>query len=374
MKIVYCLHETFLPRGMERILIQKANYWASHYNYEVFIVTTDQQNKSPFYPIDKRVKSIDLNINYNELGGNLIYRFINKIQKRKKHKYRLQQLLQDIRPDITISMYGPEKAFLPKIKDGSKKILEVHTSYYYIQKSYYKYFFMSYLIRQREMSKIKEFDKFIVLTARDQATWPLRKNVIHIGNSININDKIPSKLDQPQVLAVGALSEEKGFIYLIKAWEIVSRRHPSWELTILGEGDQRSELEKMIDKLHLQTKIKLPGKEKNIENAYANSSILVMSSQYEGFGLVLTEAMSHGLPCVSFDCPCGPSDIINSGVNGFLVTLNDTQALADKICYLIENESIRKKMGNKARNSITKFSEEVIMQQWNSLFITLLNE
>ena len=106
---------------------------------------------------------------------------------------------------------------------------------------------------------------------------------------------------------------------------------------------------------------------------YQESSIYIMSSRYEGFGMVLLEAMACGIPCVSFDCPYGPSDIIHDGEDGFLVKHLDTTALAERICYLIENPEIRKEMGEKAKRNIKRYSRENVMAQWTELFNHLLH-
>ncbi len=110
----------------------------------------------------------------------------------------------------------------------------------------------------------------------------------------------------------------------------------------------------------------------NIIDKYLESSIFVLSSRFEGFGMVITEAMACGVPPVSFDCPCGPKDIIKDGEDGLLVKNGDIEQLADKICFLIANEEIRKEMGKKARINVERFKIEHIAQQWKELFDSLL--
>lgn len=158
---------------------------------------------------------------------------------------------------------------------------------------------------------------------------------------------------------------------LIPAWSIVAQRHPDWKLHIYGEGDLKEKFTKLIDELQLNNNCLLHHTVSNIADKYCMSSIFVLSSRYEGFGLVLEEAMSCGIPCVSFDCPHGPSDIIKDYEDGLLVEKENIKELADKICYLIENENVRIKMGHKARENVKRFLPENVMPQWKNLFESL---
>ena len=170
---------------------------------------------------------------------------------------------------------------------------------------------------------------------------------------------------------MGRYAHQKGFDMLIEAWKIVADLHPEWVLTIYGEGDDGT-LKRLIDKYNLHNSCLLKPATQEIVNKYCESSIFVLSSRYEGFGLVITEAMACGVPPIAFDCPCGPKDIINNFKDGILVKSEDINELADKICFLIEKENIRKEMGIKARKSSERFKIEHITMQWESLFEKLV--
>ena len=168
---------------------------------------------------------------------------------------------------------------------------------------------------------------------------------------------------------MGRVDSQKGYQYLDAIWRIVKKRHPDWRLDIYGEGADLSENQSLIPQgehvyAHPQTL--------DILNKYKESSILVLTSVYEPFGLVMPEAMSCGIPVVAFDCPYGPSEIISDGKDGFLVDCYDVEAFANRLCMLIENEALRKQMGMYAAQSSLRFKKEVIMPQWNNLFKSLI--
>ena len=137
-------------------------------------------------------------------------------------------------------------------------------------------------------------------------------------------------------MAAGRYAPQKGFDKLINAWSIVVQNHPDWKLYIYGDGELRDELQQLINRLQLQNSCFLEHTTSDIAAKYAESSIFVLSSVYEGFGMVITEAMSCGLPVVSFACPCGPKDIIQNDINGLLVEPDNIDQLAEKISILIE--------------------------------------
>ena len=170
-----------------------------------------------------------------------------------------------------------------------------------------------------------------------------------------------------RAIAVGRYTHQKGFDLLIKAWQIVYLKHPDWELHIFGGGDNQS-YANIANKLSLKDVVTCHGPVDDIRNEYLNSSIFVLSSRFEGFGLVLAEAMSVGLAPVAFTCPCGPRDIIHDGEDGILCENGNIVKLAEGICQLIENEQLRQEMGQKAAQNIQRYTIDNIMKQWDELF------
>lgn len=374
MKIVYCLIDSSRSGGMERSICSKANYLADVMGYDVTIITTDRKGKSNFFDFSSRINFIDLGINYDELETLPVFKALClKLKKRKLHSSRLTAILSEIQPDISISTYTHELSILSEIKDGSKKIAEIHFSkpYKSIEYSSDSSPLLKRIIaiagEKRKHRYINKYDAFVVLTEEDRKRWNEVKNVKVIPNLLSFYPSVQSLCMDKRVISVGRLTRQKGYPLLIEAWQIVAKKHPEWQLAIFGDGEDKDMLNEMIRKAEL-TSISIHPPTSNIIQEYLNSSVYVMSSIYEGFGLVLTEAMACGLPCVSFDCPSGPSEIIKDGEDGFLVKTGNIEELAQKIILLIEDESLRAEMGRKAKVNVQRFFPECIMPKWVSLF------
>lgn len=380
MKIAYFINSIFNAGGTERVLVNKINYFSKKEGYEVFVVTTDQNKRLPFYDFPNNIKHIDLGINYFENSNqNLFLRKIKKIKKIKKHKKEIEKFLKKEKIDIAVSIGSEEKSFLYKIKDGSKKIKEIHFTKEFkiirakIENRNIFECLKSKIDTFKEDKQSKKYDKFIVLTHEDKTKWN-NENIDVIYNSVSFISKKFGNLESKKAIAVGRLSKEKGFDILIEAWKKVAEKFPGWKLEIYGEGKERKNLQKILDNLDLNEGIKLMGATKEIEEKYLNSSLCIMPSRCEGFGMILVEAMSCGLPLVSFNCPSGPSEIIEDGFNGYLAKNGDIEDLADKIMKAIEDEEHLKDLGANSKKSVEKFSEEIIMRQWENLFNDLLDK
>lgn len=376
MKIIYCTHSTYNPGGMERVLLNKVTYLSQLPGWEVAVVTTDQHQRPPFYPFPEKVRMTDLEINYSEDNEKGAWKKITGyLRKRKEHKRKLTALLLKEKPDIVVSLYPSESSFIPDIKDGSKKVLELH---------YCKFFRLQYgrkgllgwidKLRTRQDEQIvRRFDKFVVLTNEDRGYWGDLPNIEVIPNAaMHVSDAYSDVMNK-RVIAVGRLDYQKGFDRLIQAWELVlhTGKFTDWKLDIYGQGEWQEMLQQMIDKAELQNTVCLNRPTKQIGEEYVKSDMLVMSSNYEGFPMVMIEAMACGLPVVSFDYKCGPKDIIQSGINGLLVPNGDIQALADAMMKVMEDEAYRKMLSLNARKVVDTYSEQAVMAQWIRLFTSI---
>lgn len=378
MKIAYVYTSLTTLGGVDRVLSIKANYLADKVGYEVYIITDSQAGRPPTFPLSPKIHHIDLDINFDrqyELG--IVRRFIFYKKMMKIYRQRLEKTLYEIRPDIVSTTCGRDLDFLTEIKDGSKKIGESHIAKQYCRNFHLMearggiYKIVAKYWRRKQENAIKQLDALVVLTNHDADSWKTVKDAIVIPNPITITIPQISTCENNKIISVGRLSEQKGFDMLINAWKIVSKKYPDWELNIYGEGELKGCLEKQIKDNVLGNSLHLCGPTKNVVEKYAESSIYVMSSRFEGFGLVLVEAMSCGIPCISFDCPYGPSDIIRHNEDGLLVENGNIQKLADAIIYLIKNSFTRKQMGKKSFENSLRYSINNIMQQWTNLFIEL---
>lgn len=379
LKIVYCNPSLHIAGGIERVLSVKANYFAEVLGYEIHIVITDGKGKKPFFDLHSSIQVHQLDINYDEFVP-LYRRFFNFFRKRRLHRKRLEQCLHRIQPDITILLVRREVNFVHRLTDNSLKIAENHidknrylTSINPLLAQYVPKFLLKRWQKQF-VEKLKHLDRFVILTQEDKLLWTELNNVSVIPNPLTFLPQKFSSCTSPQVIAVGRYDRQKGFDLLIAAWQKVVAIHPAWTLRIYGDGPLRGELQKQAVAAGVKDTCLFEYPVKNIGDKYAESSLFVLSSRFEGFGLVIIEAMACGLPVVSFACPCGPQDIIQNGEDGILVEKENVDALAQNIIYLIENEEERKLMGAHALQNVQRYRMNNIAVLWQNLFKELLQK
>jgi glycosyltransferase involved in cell wall biosynthesis len=170
------------------------------------------------------------------------------------------------------------------------------------------------------------------------------------------------------IVGMGRLEPEKGFDRLIKAFHLVEKDCPGWKLLIVGEGSRRTELARLVASLGLEGRVELPGRVSNPRTLFRQCNLFCLSSESEGFGLVLVEAMSSGLPVLSFDCDFGPREIITSGVSGMLVPPGDVAALGKAIVSLVKDDSLRVRLARGGLESVRRFAPDEILNRWEALF------
>ena len=379
MKIVYCISDYSRAGGTERTLSIQANHFAEH-GHEVHIVTTEiSQQEKPAFEFSDKINIHNLNICYEEVKGSISpIKIWKRIQKGRIHKHKLNKLLHTLRADFTISLFDHELSFLHSLNDGSLKIVQYHFSRYsraielkYNGTSTYRKWFA--LTKEwRKQSLINQYDAFVVLTQEDAKNWKNIRNIYVINNAISFIPEKGSTCQNKQVISVGRLTVQKGYDMLLEAWNKVIKKHPGWQLAIYGQGEDNAKLQSIIQQYAINDSVHIFPPTRDIANKYLNASIYVMTSRYEGFPMVLPEAMACGLPCISFAAPCGPSEIISQGEDGFIIPVGDIQALSEKLSLLMDDESLRCRMGEKARLNIMRYSVKHVMGQWENLFDKLL--
>jgi glycosyltransferase involved in cell wall biosynthesis len=376
-KIVYVVGGLYSLTGMAVILSQKINYLADKTDYDLYMILTESPEKPWYFKMNPRIKWVNFNINFDELDTMpLGKKMINYLIKQHKYKKLFKNYLMEIKPDITVSAIRRDINFINSIKDGSIKIGEIHFG-----KTFYRHFDFRFLpnyinsiltnIWTNSLVKnLQKLDKFVVLTKSDYDNWTELNNKIIIPNFINSYPEQQSSLHCKKVVAVGRYTWQKGFDLLIEAWAIVAKNCSDWNLHIYGPGDYEA-YQKLANEKGLENSITCHSYAENVYDVYMNSSIFVLSSRYEGFGLVLAEAMAAGLPAVSFSCPEGPADIISDHIDGILVESENTSKLAEGLLYLINHEKERKEFGINARNNMKRYNKDNIMQEWIRLFESL---
>ena len=373
MRIVYNIAGLYRPSGMEKILTDKANWLAAH-GYDVTIITTEQKGRPDAFPLDSRIARRDLGIGYEDNNGASLWnKIVHYPLKQYRHRRRLTRALMEIRPDITVSMFCNEQSFLPEVKDGSRKVLELHFSR--LKRLQYGrrglWGLVDRLRSSNEVRQVRRFDRFVTLTREDLSMWGDIPGICSIPNGIRLDGIIPGEHDGKTVIAVGRYMYQKGLDRLIDAWKIVSDAlgpGHGWQLRLLGEGELRDQLQGQIDSLGLSSSVQLCGNVKDMPSEYRNAAILAMSSRYEGLPMALIEAKAYGVPAVSFDCQCGPREVIIDSRTGLLVKEGDVEALANALLGLIRDPEARRRMGEEAAAQAVRFDFETIMKQWDKLF------
>jgi len=364
MKLLYITNGISGAGGLERVLSVKTRYFAEQLGYTVHVVRLNEAQAPLFYDFSPKVQLHSIAV------------FGNPVSYLRNYIAGLQAVVLTVQPDVILVCDDGLKAFfLPSVlKTTAKLVYERHVS-----KSISLTPTMGFISRiaVRLQWQLMDFlaasyDRFVVLTTANTTEWPL-KNLVVIGNPLSFYPDASSSLATKKVLAVGKQSYQKGYDLLLKAWQQVVAVHPDWQLEIYGTFDATQGLDALAADYGISDTIHFFPPEQDIASVYLGSSVFVLSSRYEGFGMVLIEAMACGVPCVSFDCPYGPSDILTNGSDGFLVPTGDTTALAQSLLQLLGDSALRQQMGHQAKENVTRYLPEPICAQWDALFQSLLS-
>ena len=388
MRIVYCIPHLYNSGGMERVLTQKVNWLAAHTDYEITLVTTELtpvgQNDVCF-SLDERVRVEALDIDFNaDYHKPLLSKYIGHARRLRAYKRALINYIRANEIDLCISLGGKEVAFISSLpcrtmvefhfaKDHRQQLLDAnHTGWFW--------HVLGRIRRWQLVRDVRSVGQIVVLTEKDKQDWQQAgcTNVMCIPNPCAIKYRVVSSECRVQssecreqgvktLLAVGRLHEQKGVDMLLESWNNVQRDNvqcaKEWVLRIVGEGEQRKKLEEQIRDLHLSNVV-LAGRVENMVEEYAAASLFVLSSRYEGLPLALIEAMWCGVPCVSFDCPHGPAELLGDD-RGWLVPAMDVEKLTQQLIYAMTHMEEAKTRAQRAQEyAYEKYSEANIMPQW----------
>ncbi|GHT75447.1 glycosyl transferase [Bacteroidia bacterium] len=370
MKIVYIVGNLGNSGGIERVLSTKANYFADLIGYEVHIIVGGKRPNSLFYHFSDKINFHFLAIDFPSQKP---WHYMIGTKEKELYYKKVQQLLVRIKPDVTISLFGQDAEFLYKIKDGSRKILEFHFTKNYLKhlgeslvNDKYRFFRKYWLLflQKREEHIAEKYDHIVLLTQKDKELWGGGDKFEVIPNPLSFTTDKQAALENKLIVSMGRLVYPKGFQYLIRAFSLLKDKYPDWKITIYGEGHDKELLQKEINTLSLQENIFLKDPVQNVESVLLESSLFVLPSLYDGFGLVLTEAMACGVPCIAFDCECGPSEILTDNQDGFLVEVKNVEELAKQMAVLMSDIQLRKAMRIQAKENVQRFDLIRIMEKW----------
>jgi len=351
MNIAIAIMDITVTGGAERVVFNLSSYLSQKHNVTIISLLS---KKSTNFKSDFKIIHCQL-----AKPNSAFSRLINRRYPPK----RLVELLNSYDLIISNNIF---RNFINPYHIKTKKIDLHHLNY---EESNGKIGFQKKLGLLSRNSNFKSLDRLVVLTKQDEEKFKQAglKNVFTIPNGLSFLPEELADLNQKQVIAIGRLHFDKGHDNLIKAWSIVNSTFPDWQLIIYGDGPQRTYLESLIKSAELTDVISLPGTVNNIMDKILESGVFVLSSHYEGFGMTLLESMACGLPVVSFDCPTGPREILQSGKYGFLAKEQDVVDLADKLIALMGSKELREEFGKKARARALDYSWEKIGPLWDNL-------
>lgn len=377
MKIAYVLDDLDAAGGIQAVTRAKAAALAAIPGNEVvLVIANDSRQTASSLPQGVRVVHLGVNYYEDDWKG-FLYVLKGILVRRRRHAVALRNVLDELKPDIVISVGQSEKFMIPRLSRNRpwKTVREFHYSGTY-RKDYAR---LQGGLRARLVAAVSDFYEFglgqgsydatVVLTRQDrEENWRGKYGVHVIPNPCILRPERSAALECRRAAAVGRLVPVKGFDLLIQAWEKVAAVHPEWELDIWGDGPERGALERLVREKGLQGKVFLRGVTGDVQGRLLQSSMLVFSSLFEGFGMVLVEAMACGVPCVAFECPCGPRDVISPEVDGLLVPPGDVEQLSLAIIRLMEQPELRRSMGAAAREKAAHYALDAMAAHWMDLF------
>lgn len=356
-KIVIYLNSMSSSGGIERVISNLLQDWIK--TYELYLITKD--NKDSFYPVPKIVKRISIELPLILNMHNRVQRVVSVTQNTIKSREKLKRIIDSIEPDFiyTTTPISAYEVFSLGKKYRDKLVASEHGSYYAYNKVYAA---IKRLVYPRIfcVSVPNKMDTDIYLS------WGC--NAVYIPHQVTFKISEPNRLNSKVILNVGRLTLDKQQSQLIELWSSIKDRK-NWTLWIVGDGEEYENIQSHIERNNLHECIKLLPAQKNIQDIFKKASLFAHCSRAEGFGMVLLEAMSFGIPCISFDCPSGPRDIIKDGINGFLIENNNWIDYKKRLEGMISlSEEQLKTLGDEALNTVVAWDNSYILKKWQDVF------
>jgi glycosyltransferase involved in cell wall biosynthesis len=364
MILLYITNGINAAGGLERVLAIKTNYLVENYGYKIHILTLNNGYINPFYKFNSQIAFHDVSFE-----GNVFKSFFSFIRG-------IKTIIKKLSPDvISVCDDGLKGFYVPLLlKSKYPVIYERHASKDIFKKNDTPKIFEKIKLKCIDYLMNfggKFFDAFVVLTKDNLNEWHFKKLHV-IPNPLPFSSEKHALLEKKTLISVGSHSFQKGHDRLLKIWGLVQEKHKDWHLDIYGKIDADKTNIKLAEQLGIIDSVSFFNPVKNIQDKYLNASIYAMTSRSEGFGMVLIEAFANGLPCIAFDCPCGPKDIITHNKDGFLIADNDFESYAESLEMLMIDEPLRLSMGKMAKEKSKMYLPNEIMPLWDNLFKSII--
>ena len=365
MKVLYVFRSLAFWGGIERILVDKMNHLSADFGYDVYMLTADQGTHSMPYELNSNIHFEDLNIRlhqqYNYRGARRLW---EHIRLKRSFEAALKERIDSIAPDVIACVATGYADSIVKASGTTPVVVESHSTYMYT-------FEFGGLFQRLQANLLKKrlrlASAIVTLTEGDADKWRQHYPKVRvIPNMVNLNEKPLSTQTSKRAIFVGRLDYQKQVLEALRLWAMIQQDFPDWTLDIYGEGEQSEMALQAIREQKLNATLHKPTA--RIQDCYRKSAFLISTSKYEPFGLVISEAMSCGLPAIAYDCPYGPAELISDGRDGFLVESNDHETFARRMRQLMGSQELRLEMGRHAAKAAQCYAAERIMPAWKELF------
>ena len=366
--------------GTIRAAVNLAGYLADR--YEVEIISTYRRNEEPYFAFDPRVKVVALDDQRKGVRQPRLRRLLNRFSSAlyhpadiRKHNHTLWtdvQLVRHLRRAEGIAIASRPGHIMQLTDLAVPGLITVGLEQMNLRSH-------SKVLRKAMLRRYGKLDGLGVLTEQDRAAYESALDGAApptwlLPNTVRAIEPPRADLGARRIFAAGRYTPQKGYDFLLHAWAPVARKHPDWELKICGNGQSKSRLLARIEEEGIGAQTELAGPTDDVPGEMARASIYALSSRFEGFPLVLVEAMSKGMACVAFDCPTGPADIIDDHRNGLLVPAKDVEGLSAALLEMIEDEELRRRCGDAALETSRDYTMAAIGPRWEEMLQALLQQ
>lgn len=366
MKLVFFVKKISFG-GVTTVMLNKLNYLANNFDHEIYIISENPGVIELERKFNTTIKIFCLN---NQQINKYLIPFFGNFYRKYLLKPRYDKIIRKLKPDI-ISDYG-WGSYTEIIPFNYKKIIkvrELHESFEFHTKG------LKNKMIEEKIQSHNNYDVVVALTKKDltnRTYLKTNKRVIH--NPITKATKIKKYSERGKViLAVGAYIKRKNFIDLLEIWRDIHEAYPDWKIKIYGDGPERNFLEDFILNSNLLQTVELVKYSFDMDSVYNNAQVLISTALMEGFGMTMIEAHNYCIPVIAYDCNCGPSEIINDTIDGFIVPINNKEIMKSRLRNLLDSEILREKMSINSKLNAERFYVENIANQWNDFYININN-